>query len=59
MEAIHKEDALAGLHCCGNTEWSPGLTTALDVINFDAYEFFPGLSLYPAELDAFLRQGGT
>jgi len=59
VEAIHKEDALAGLHCCGNTDWSLVLAIALDVINFDAYEFFQGLSLYPAELDAFLRRGGV
>ncbi len=58
VEAIHHEGALAGLHCCGNTDWSLVLSTALDVINFDAYEFFQGLSLYPAELDAFLRKGG-
>ena len=59
VEAIHAEDALAGLHCCGNTDWSLVLSTALDVINFDAYEFFQGLSLYPAGLDGFLRNGGT
>ena len=47
VEAIHKEGALAGLHCCGNTDWSLVLSTALDVINFDAYEYFQGLSLYP------------
>jgi hypothetical protein len=59
VAAIHSEGALAGLHCCGNTDWSLVLGTALDVINFDAYEFFQGLSLYPAELDVFLRRGGT
>ena len=58
VEAIHREGALAGLHCCGNTDWSLVLSTPLDAINFDAYEFFQGLSLYPAELDAFLRNGG-
>src|ERR1039457_1295870 len=59
VEAIHSEGALAGLHCCGNTDWSLVLGTALDVINFDAYEYSQGLSLYPAELDRFLRNGGT
>jgi len=59
VEAIHREGALAGLHCCGNTDWSLVLGTALDVISFDAYEFFQGLSLYPAELERFLRNGGT
>jgi methionine synthase II (cobalamin-independent) len=58
VEAIHKEGALAGLHCCGNTDWSLVLSTDLDVINFDAYEYFQGLTLYPEELRAFLLQGG-
>ena len=59
VEAIHKEGALAGLHCCGNTDWSLVLSTSLDVINFDAYEYFQGLTLYPEELRAFLLQGGA
>jgi hypothetical protein len=58
VAAIHKEGALAGLHCCGNTDWSLVLSTDLDVVNFDAYEYFQGLSLYPAELRSFLRKGG-
>jgi len=59
VAAIHKEGALAGLHCCGNTDWSLVLATGLDVINFDAYEYFQGLTLYPEELKAFLTGGGT
>ncbi len=58
VEAIHKEGALAGLHCCGNTDWSLVLATGLDVVNFDAYEYFQGLTLYPEELGAFLLEGG-
>ena len=34
-------------------------STDLDVINFDAYEYFQGLSLYPAELSSFLGKGGV
>jgi len=30
----------------------------VDVVNFDAYEYFQGLSLYPAEVNAFLARGG-
>ena len=59
VAAIHKEGALAGLHCCGNTDWSLVFSTDLDVVNFDAYEYFQGLSLYPAELSSFLRKGGV
>jgi hypothetical protein len=47
------------LHCCGNTDWSLVFSTDLDVVNFDAYEYFQGLSLYPAELSSFLRKGGV
>ena len=59
VAAIHKEGALAGLHCCGNTDWSLVFSTDLDVVNFDAYEYFQGLSLYPAELSSFLQKGGA
>ena len=59
VAAIHKEGALAGLHCCGNTDWSVVFSTDLDVVNFDAYEYFQGLSLYPAEMSSFLRKGGV
>ena len=59
VAAIHKEGALAGLHCCGNTDWSLVFSTDLDVVNFDAYDYFQGLSLYPAELTAFLQKGGV
>ena len=59
VAAIHKEGALAGLHCCGNTDWSLVFSTDLDVVNFDAYEYFQGLSLYPAELRSFLLKGGV
>ncbi|MEW6367762.1 MAG: hypothetical protein AB1714_24285 [Acidobacteriota bacterium] len=58
VEAVHKEGALAGLHCCGNTDWSLVLATGVDVVNFDAYEYFQGLSLYPVELKAFFERGG-
>jgi methionine synthase II (cobalamin-independent) len=57
--AVHAEGALCGLHCCGNTDWSLVLETDVDVVNFDAHEYFQGLSLYPSELGAFLNRGGV
>ncbi len=57
-EAIHREGALAGLHCCGNTDWSLVFATGVDVVNFDAHEYAQGLSLYPEELQGFLARGG-
>ncbi len=49
---------LKGVHCCGNTDWSLLLATSVDILNFDAYNFAETLSLYPAELRAFLERGG-
>jgi len=56
--AIHQEDALAGVHCCANTDWSVLLATSVDVLNLDAYGYLENLALYPAELRAFLDRGG-
>jgi hypothetical protein len=58
-QAVHAEGALCGLHCCGNTDWSLVLQSGVDVVNFDAHEYFQGLSLYPSELGAFLDRGGV
>jgi methionine synthase II (cobalamin-independent) len=59
FDAIHEEGALAGVHCCGNTDWSVLLATTVDVLNIDAFDYLESLSLYPAELRAFLDRGGV
>jgi hypothetical protein len=59
MEAIHQEGALAGVHCCGNTDWSVLLSTSIDFLNLDAYNCLAQLALYPEELRAFLDRGGV
>lgn len=59
FEAIHAEDALAGVHCCANTDWSVLLATKVDILNLDAYGFIENLALYPDEVRAFLDRGGT
>ena len=57
IEAAQSEGALVGLHCCGNTDWSMVMDTSVDIINFDAYEYFRGMTLYPDELKKFLDAG--
>jgi hypothetical protein len=56
--AIHQEGALAGVHCCGNTDWSLLMGAGADILNLDAYEYMQTLALYPHELRAFLDRGG-
>ena len=46
IEAVHAEGALAGIHCCGNTEWSILVDAGVDIVNFDAFEFGETVGLY-------------
>ena len=50
---------IKGVHCCGNTDWSVLLETTTDILSFDTYNFAESLSLYPAEVKAFLDRKGT
>lgn len=59
IAAIHQEGAACGLHCCGNTDWGFLLGTGIDILNFDAYNFCESITLYPRELEAFLKRGGV
>lgn len=49
---------LSGIHICGATDWSIILETGMDVIHFDAYQFFSNMITYAPELIAFLNQDG-
>ncbi len=47
MDAVHAEGALAGVHCCGNTEWSILMDAGVDIVNFDAFDYGETIALYP------------
>jgi len=57
--AIHTQGSLAGVHCEENTDWSLLMETDLDILDFDAYDHMQAITLYPAELSAFLERGGS
>jgi hypothetical protein len=54
-----RSDALIGIHCCGNTDWSMIMEAAPDIINFDAYEYMEHFLLYPDDISRFIKGGGT
>ena len=56
--AIHAHGGLAGVHCEENTDWSLLMESDLDILDFDAYDHMQAITLYPAELTAFLDRGG-
>ena len=54
-----KTDALIGIHCCGNTDWSMIIESGPDIVNFDAYGYMDTFLLYPEALLRFLSEGGA
>lgn len=58
FESIHKRNALAGIHCCGNTDWPMLMETQVDIINFDAFGYMDKMLIYKQAIDAFLKRGG-
>ncbi len=58
VKALHDQDALAGVHCEENTDWSLLMETNLNILSFDAYDHLTAMTLYPGELSAFFDRGG-
>jgi methionine synthase II (cobalamin-independent) len=59
VAAVHELGGLTGIHCEANTDWSLLMETNLDILDFDAYDHMQAITLYPAELRAFLDRGGS
>ncbi len=58
-EAIHEAGALAGIHCCGNTDWDMVLAADIDIVNFDAWGYLDKVVLYDGAVKEFLKKGGV
>jgi len=58
VEAVHAEGALAGVHCCGNTEWSILIDAGADIVNFDAFCYGETVLMYAEAIGPFLARGG-
>lgn len=59
IDAVHAEGGLAGIHCCGNTEWSILVDAGVDILNFDAFGFGETVAMYPKAIKALLERGGA
>jgi hypothetical protein len=58
IEAVHADNAIAGIHCCGNTEWSILIDAGVDIVNFDAFEYGETIAIYPEAVQRHLEKGG-
>lgn len=58
ITSIQEAGGLAGVHICANGDWGPALSSAADIISFDAYFYFDNFILYKEQLVNFLSRGG-
>jgi hypothetical protein len=54
-----RSDAILGIHCCGNTDWSMIIETGVDIVSFDAFDYLDYFLLYKNEIVSLLRNGGA
>jgi len=59
VEAIHAEGAIAGIHCCGNTEWSIPIDAGVEIVNFDAFQYGETIAMYPDHVKNHLESGNV
>ena len=59
IDAVHAEGGLAGIHCCGNTEWSILIDAGVDILNFDAFGFGETIAMYAGAVKTHLQRGGA
>jgi hypothetical protein len=59
IEAIHTDNGIAGIHCCGNTEWSILIDAGVNLVNFDAFEFGETIAMYSDHVKTHLENGGV
>ncbi|MGV8074209.1 MAG: hypothetical protein AB2L11_06620 [Syntrophobacteraceae bacterium] len=57
IDAVHEAGAMVGVHICANTDWNLLFDSAVDIINFDAFNFFDKFSLYRNQFAKFLKDG--
>jgi len=57
IAAVHADGGLAGIHCCGNTEWSILIDAGVDIVNFDAFGFGETIAMYPDAVKKHLAEG--
>jgi len=59
VETLKQTDALVGIHCCGNTDWSILFDSGCDIISLDAYEYGENFMLYREQVMDFMDKDGS
>ncbi len=59
IEAVNREGALVGLHCCSNTDWSHVLGLPFDIVSIDARLSLDAVLEHQVAWTQFLARGST
>jgi hypothetical protein len=51
-------DAIRGIHCCGNTDWSVLFNADVDIVNYDAFNYLHTIFYFEEDLKRFIAKGG-
>lgn len=57
--AVHASGGIAGIHCCGNTEWSILVDAGVDIVSFDAFQYGETIAMYAGPVREHLLRGGA
>ena len=58
VSSIKGVGGIAAIHCCGKADWKMVMECGIDVVNFDAYDYFENFQIYSDALVPFLDRGG-
>ncbi len=58
VKGIKEAGGVSAIHCCGKADWQMVEESGIDVVNFDAYDYFDNFSIYTDPLSDFLDRGG-
>ena len=58
VSSIKGTGGISAIHCCGKADWKMVMECGIDVVNFDAYDYFENFQIYSDALVSFLERGG-
>ncbi|MEE9524533.1 MAG: hypothetical protein V3V59_07275 [Thermodesulfovibrionales bacterium] len=58
VSSIKGAGGISAIHCCGKADWKMVMECGIDVVNFDAYDYFENFQIYSDALVSFLERGG-
>jgi hypothetical protein len=58
IKYIKDTGGIAGIHCCDRADWPLVLSSGIDVFNYDSFNYWDSLSIYPEAMKSFIDNKG-